>query len=59
MRNEANFNKKFKMEKLAKMLFNYDEKCIWDKNLLKGEFIPIIEGVKSFGKVYSANKRVM
>ena len=49
MRSVNYFNKKFKMEKLAKVVFNYEEKKQWDKNLLDGNFEEVYEGVKSYG----------
>jgi hypothetical protein len=56
IRSEATFEKKFKMHKLVKVIFNNDEQSIWNANFVSGQFSPV-GGEKHCGINYQINKK--
>ena len=59
LRQEAIFNKKYKLQKFLKVLYNPEEKVKHDSNLVHSEILEIRPGVKCIGLAYSKNKKTM
>ena len=56
MRSEMIFEKKFKMQKLAKCIFGREHKLKYDPNFIKIDFYPIRD-FKHCGTLYNINKK--
>ena len=51
------YNKKFKMEKLCKTMFDPAHVSKWDKNIKTVKTIPLVEGKRCFSLSYTLNKQ--
>mmetsp|Transcript_5730 Transcript_5730/g.9105 ORF Transcript_5730/g.9105 Transcript_5730/m.9105 type:complete len:89 (+) Transcript_5730:462-728(+) len=45
------------MNKLVKVIYDFEQKLKWDSNLQEGTFTPLKEGVRTYGTFYSVNKK--
>lgn len=57
MRIQTQFPKKYKINKMLKVVYNPEIQASWDKNMQSGKIIDIHPGKKSYGMTYSVNKK--
>ena len=57
-RSEMTFNKAFRIDKLAKCIYDLDEQMKWDKNIVQADVVPVIEGKQVAHTSYTQNRKV-